>query len=106
MKMSFWNAHNISHNVSRPCAVADYGWLICPAKIKINAKKTAHFTALTAIVQDRCYGLLFSLSAILSANLNTVSASLDVDLMWLEVISFKPLLSFDRPSTMVITLSK
>ena len=33
----------VAYNVPRPCAVADYGTLICPAKIKINAKRNAEF---------------------------------------------------------------
>lgn len=33
----------ILNNVPRPCAVADFGKLICPAKIKINTKRNAEF---------------------------------------------------------------
>jgi hypothetical protein len=33
----------VSANVPRPCAVAVYVTLICPAKIKINAKRNAEF---------------------------------------------------------------
>jgi hypothetical protein len=41
--LSFVSSVTLAPNVPRPCAVADYGKLICPAKIKINAKRNAEF---------------------------------------------------------------
>jgi hypothetical protein len=45
-----WNGRpTIGYNVSRPDAGAGYGRLICPAKIKINAKKNDDVTELAAL---------------------------------------------------------
>ena len=41
--MSVVSSVTLAPNVPRPCAVAEYGKLICPAKIKINAKRNAEF---------------------------------------------------------------
>jgi hypothetical protein len=40
---TFQPAPPLANNVPRPCAVAVYGKLICPAKIKINAKRNDEF---------------------------------------------------------------
>ena len=49
------SSFNIGANVSRPAAVGDFVWFICPAKIKINAKKSADVTEPAPIEADRCY---------------------------------------------------